>query len=257
MMKRAALALSVLLAASPLAVAQKLPTAAVPISRMSTAWWRERFAEKQQELAHANPELLWLGDSITQDWEHDGPQPWDQFAPIWRRFYGDRRAVNLGFKGDATSHLLWRIDHGETDNIHPKAAVMLIGANNFGLVHWSAADTLTGIDTIVADLHRRLPQMKILLISVLPSIRSAWVSEQTTALNHMLATHDWHGAPVSFVDVSNIFEHNGQVDRTMFLDPNLTPPDPPLHPTAQAQERIATAIEPTLATLLGDRSHVR
>jgi hypothetical protein len=46
---------------------------------------------------------------------------------------------------------------------------------------------------------------------------------------------------------------NGQVDAGDFIDPHLTPPDPPLHPTAQMQARIAAAIEPTLSAWLGDR----
>ncbi len=253
-MRRLAFCLALLAGAGTLAAAH-LPLAAEPISRLSTPWWRERFAAKQAELASGNVQLLFLGDSIFQDWENTGPQPWNDFAPVWQRFYGDRHAVNLGFKGDATSHLLWRIEHGETDHIAPKAAVMLIGANNFGLVHWSAADTLTGIDTIVAELHRRLPEMKILLLGVLPSIRSPWVTEQTGALNRALATHDWHGAPVTYQDVSSLLMTGGQPDRSAFLDPLLTPPDPPLHPTAETQARIAAAIEPHVEAMLGDRNH--
>jgi lysophospholipase L1-like esterase len=257
MLRRLLLASALLLGTLPLGAATHLPPAAMPISRLSTPWWKARFEQKQAELAHMRPTLLWLGDSITEDWEHDGPQPWNDFAPIWRRFYGDRNAINLGFKGDATSHLLWRIEHGETDNMAPRAAIVLIGANNFGLVHWSAADTLIGIDTVITELHRRLPATKILLLGVLPSIRSPWVSQQTDELNHALAAHDWHGAPVTFMDVSRLFLRDGAVDRTKFLDIHLTPPDPPLHPTPETQEQIAAAIEPTLATMLGDRNHAR
>ena len=36
-------------------------------------------------------------------------------------------------------------------------------------------------------------------------------------------------------------------------DDLLTPPDPPLHPTAQAQASLAAAIEPALAAWMGDR----
>ena len=54
-------------------------------------------------------------------------------------------------------------------DIAPKAAVILIGANNLGRVHWSAEDTVTGIDTIIDELHKRLPKTKILLLGVLPS----------------------------------------------------------------------------------------
>ena len=61
---------------------------------------------------------------------------------------------------------------------------------------------------------------------------------------------------MTFIDVSRLFLRDGQVDPAKFLDPQLTPPDPPLHPTAEAQAQIAEAIEPTLAAMLGDRSHL-
>ncbi|HEY5301174.1 MAG TPA: acetylhydrolase, partial [Acetobacteraceae bacterium] len=57
------------------------------------------------------------------------------------------------------------------------------------------------------------------------------------------------------LDVTGVFERDGKFDRSAFLDPFLTPPDPPLHPTAQAQGRMAAAMEPTLAGMLGDTSH--
>ena len=48
---------------------------------------------------------------------------------------------------------------------------------------------------------------------------------------------------------------NGVLNRGLFLDPMLTPPDPPLHPSAQGQELMAKAMEPVLATMLGDLPH--
>src|SRR5215469_17578941 len=111
--------------------------AATPISRMDLPWWRTRFEAKQAELKRDPPQLVFYGDSITQNWERHGPPDWMNFAPVWQRFYGDRRAINLGFVGDTTANLLWRIEHGEAGGIAPKVAVILIGANNLGRIHWS------------------------------------------------------------------------------------------------------------------------
>jgi lysophospholipase L1-like esterase len=219
-------------------------------------WWRQRFDAKQAELHAGQVDLLWLGDSITQDFEHDGPQPWNRFKPVWDRFYAGRHAINLGFKGDATSHLLWRIENGETDGIHPRLAIILIGANNFGHLHWPAAPTLQGIETIISTLQHRLPDMKILLLGVLPSIRSAWVDDNTASLNHALAARYGAGGGVVYRDLTYLFLKNGKVDPDCFLDPHLTPPDPPLHPTAQTQARMAAAIEPVVSRLLGDRNRL-
>jgi lysophospholipase L1-like esterase len=229
--------------------------AATPISRLDLTWWRERHFAKLEELRRTRPKLIFLGDSITQDWEYDGPEPWRNFVPEWQRFYGDRNAVNLGFKGDTTASLLWRIRNGETEGIAPKAAVILIGANNLGRLHWSAADTVLGIDTIIADLRRRLPSTRILLLGVLPSERSDWITQTTWTINRALDERYAHDSAVTFLDVGFVFMKDGRLNRDLFLDPNLRPPDPPLHPTAQGQALMSAAMEPTLAGLLGDKPH--
>lgn len=237
---------------------ERMPLAATPLSRMETPWWRARHQEKLQEIRGRAVDLVWLGDSITQNWERRGPPEWMDFAPAWQKFYGDRRAVNLGFKGDNTGHLLWRMQNGELDGIEPRVAVVLIGANNMGRVHWSATQTLAGIDAVLTQLHRRLPDTKALLIGVLPSIRSKWVTQTTADVNHALAVR-YGGASVqwiTYVDLSAIFMLDGQVDHRAFYDDRLDPPDPPLHPTAAAQTRMAEAIEPTLAAMLGDRNRI-
>lgn len=237
------------------AVATRTVLAATPIARLDLPWWRERHQAKLEELRRVHPRLIFLGDFITQDWEYDGPEPWRNFVPEWREFYGDRNAVNLGFKGDTTASLLWRIEHGEVDGIAPKVAVILIGANNLGRLHWSASDTLLGIDAIIAELRRRLPSTRILLLGVLPSERSNWVTETTRTINHALDDKYAHDPVVTFLDVGFVFMKDGHLDRDMFYDPKLSPPDPPLHPTAQSQALMSAAMEPVLAKLLGDKPH--
>jgi len=239
-----------------LSAADRVPVAATPLARQDTPWWRARHQEKLTELRSRRVDLVWLGDSITQDWEKQGPPDWQDFAPVWQRFYGGRNAVNLGFRGDNTSHLLWRIRNGELDGIRPKVAVVLIGANNLGRVHWSAPQTLAGIVAVVDELRSRLPDTRVLLLGILPSVRSKYVTRTANAVNRELAERYPPGGDVTFMDLSRLFMRDGQVDRTQFFDDQLDPPDPPLHPTAQAQERIAEAIEPTLAAMLGDRARM-
>ena len=234
---------------------QRVILAATPISRMDLPWWRIRFEQKQAELKREPPQLVFYGDSITYDWERHGPPDWLDFAPVWQRFYGDRHAVNLGFVGDTTANLLWRIGHGETDGISPKVAVILIGANNLGRVHWSAEDTLAGIAAIVHELKTRLPRTKLLLLGILPSDRSPWATGTTTAVNTALAATYRDVPGVTFLDLSHVFMTNGVLTRALYYDPKESPPGAPLHPTAQGQALLSEAIEPTLATLLGDRRH--
>lgn len=243
--RRVLLASPLLAAAGPVA-----PLAARPIDRLATGWWRARHAAKLAELRSARPELIWLGDSITENFERSEAPPWAHFHAVWERHYAAHRAVNLGFKGDATAHLLWRITHGELDGIAPKAAVILIGANNLGRLHWSAEDTVAGIEAIIAETRRRLPATRLLLLSVLPSDRSDWASAETLRINAMLAQRFRAGSGVVFQDVTALFLRDGRLDHALFYDPLLTPPEPALHPTAEGMARLAAAIAPNLSAML-------
>jgi lysophospholipase L1-like esterase len=242
------------LLAAPLSLtagAAPVPLAATPISRLSTPWWKARHEAKLRELHGANPKLIWLGDSITENFERDGPEPYYRYRSVWERHYASLNALNLGFKGDATCHLLWRLRNGEVAGIAPKAAVILIGANNLGRLRWSADDSVAGIEAVVSETTRLLPRTRILLLGVLPCDRGPWVDETTLGINASLAARNW-GPKVRYRDLGGLFQHGGQLDRSMFYDPLLHPPEPALHPTPQGMELIAKAIAPDLSAMIFD-----
>ena len=87
------------------------------------------------------------------------------------------------------------------------------------------------------------------------SERSAWATETTLAINRGLAGRYGRSAEVTYRDIGHVFMRDGRLNRDLFLDPKLKPPEPPLHPTAQGAALMAETIEPTLAALLGDRQH--
>ena len=199
---------------------------------------------------------MFYGDSITQDYELSGPPEWRDFAPVWQRFYGDRHAVNLGFTGDATSHLLWRIENGEARGIDPKVAVILIGANNFGRLHWSAEDSAAGIDAIVTQLRHRLPHTRLVLLGVLPADRSAWATETTTAINQLLAARygTWRRRDVPGY-WARVHERRADwITTCSWTRSYAAQPRRCIRPR-RVSSVMAEAIEPTLAKLLGDHPH--
>ena len=267
MMKRLILAISLLwplgFAHPPGAAAAPVNLAVAPISRTDLPWWRERFEHSLDRARQGHVGLVWLGDSITENWERKGPAPYAAYAPVWDRFYGDREAVNMGFRGDTTANVIWRLDNGEVQGLAPRALVLLIGANNFGRVHWGAAKTLAGINAIVAILRRQLPQTQILLLGVLPSDRSPWITANTAILNEELAETYAHRPYVTFQNVGDLFYRDGKLDRDLYLDPHqpeaatATVPSIALHPDARGMAMIAAAIEPTLHRLMNDRDHLR
>ncbi len=104
-------------------------------------------------------------------------------------------------------------------------------------------------------MRKRLPETKILLLAVLPSERSAWATETTAQINQMLAAKYRGSTSVSYLDLGAMFMRKGALNRDLYYDPKLTPPDPPLHPTAQGMAMMSKAMEPLLATMLNDRPH--
>jgi hypothetical protein len=102
--------------------------AVIPATRGDEAWWRERDRTKSQEVRERNPALAFIGDSITQGWEGAG-------KPIWEEQFQPRNAVNLGFSGDRTEHVLWRLTRSHPRALKPKVAVVMIGTNNTGHHH--------------------------------------------------------------------------------------------------------------------------
>jgi len=226
--------------------------ATLAIARPEFPWWLERHQQKLRELARAKPRLIFIGDSIIHDFEFGSPYPQYDFLSLWQRYYGDRAAVNLGFNGDSTANVLWRLANGEMAGIAPAVAVLLIGTNNT-IQGQTAEQVQAGIDAVIATLRSGLPATRVLVVGILPSGVSPLKSATDGAVNAYLAEKYATSRDVTFVDASFGFLKDGQVDIGLFMDPRNTPPGPAIHPDAFAQARLVTAIEPTLARLLGDQ----
>ncbi|MDR3504702.1 MAG: GDSL-type esterase/lipase family protein [Acidocella sp.] len=239
--------LTTLALALPLAAQAKVNLAEAPIDRLNLPVWHQHWdASLEDARTHPDAKIVWLGDSITYYWQRHGGHGYDDIQPVWNQYYAPYGALDFGFIGDTTSSLIWRLDHGQVEGLHPQLAIILIGANNFGKVHWDAAMTIPGIEAVVENAHHRLPGAHILLLGVLPSIRSPWVDAQTKTTNAALAEHYAGSATVTFMDIGHLLETNGRVDPNLFVDPRLTPPEPALHPNEEGMRRIATALAPVV-----------
>jgi lysophospholipase L1-like esterase len=245
------------------AALRDLMPAILPAPRLDVPWWAERHsAIVEQVRSRRDFNLLLIGDSITQNYEKANP-PDEDFQPIWRQFYAPRRALNLGFSGDTTANVLWRLTHGEIDGLRPQATVVLIGTNNTGHAHQTAEQTIAGIDNIVGTLTQRLPQTRILLLGILPSDVSAEKTAADKAINEYLAKHYGkdadkragkdNDARVTYLDIGSIFMTSGALNTAIFYDPRLATPGKPLHPDTIGQRKMAEAIEPALAKLMYDK----
>jgi lysophospholipase L1-like esterase len=250
-------------------VTPEIAAAVTPTDRLDIPWWAQRHnAIVDAVRAHTDAQLLLIGDSITQNYDKADP-PDEDFLPIWKQFYEPRRALNLGFSGDTTANVLWRITHGEIDGLRPRVAIILIGTNNTGHAHQTADQTEAGIDNIIAILSQRLPQTRLLLVGILPSDVSAEKTAADQAVNAYLAKtygkntgRNAHlgvnqDPRVTFLDISSVFMTSpGVLNTAIFYDPQLPAHGKPLHPNTVGQRKMAEAIEPVLAKLMEDKLRV-
>ena len=250
------------------AITPEIAAAVTPTDRLDIPWWAERHTRIVDAVrAHTDAQLLLIGDSITQNYDKASP-PDEDFLPIWKQFYEPRRALNLGFSGDTTANVLWRITHGEIDGLRPRVAIILIGTNNTGHAHQTAEQTEVGIDNIIAILSQRLPQTRLLLVGILPSDISAEKTAADQAINTYLAKaygkntgRNAHlgvnqDPRVTFLDVSSVFAPDGKLNAALFYDPRRPAHGKPLHPDTIGQRKMAEAIEPVLAKLMEDKSRL-
>jgi lysophospholipase L1-like esterase len=198
----------------------------------------ERHEKKLEEVRRLSAEVVFLGDSITQNYEDPAWQP------VWNRYYGDRSAVNLGFSADSTANVLWRIEHGELGHLRPRLVVVMIGTNNSGLYHWTAPQTEEGIDAVVAEVHKRVKAAHILLLGILPTDMDAEKRTTDEAVNSYLGDKYKSSRYVTFMDVGSVLLSHARPDPSLYAEPIC------LHPNPQGQEKVAQAIEPTVARLL-------
>jgi lysophospholipase L1-like esterase len=126
-------------------------------------WWLQRFDAKRAECTtNTDVNIVFLGDSITHNWETQGKKVWaENFAE------GPYKAVNCGISADRTENLIWRLEHGQLGPLVPKAFVLLIGTNNLGHRD-SPCDTIAAIRRIVALLRIHYPTAKVVLHPIFP-----------------------------------------------------------------------------------------
>jgi lysophospholipase L1-like esterase len=208
-----------------------------PVPR-SDAWWQKRQEQLNANVAKGGAQLLLIGDSITQGWEGSG-------KTVWQKYYGTQHAVNLGIGGDRTQHVLWRLEHGNLDGIHPKLAVLMIGTNNCGSN--TPQQIAAGVAAIVEKLRSATPETKVLVLAIFPRGANSEnpLRKVNEAANERIAklADNQH---VFYLDIGKKFLHE---DGTLTKDimPDL------LHLSPAGYEIWAASIEPTVVKLMAQK----
>ena len=187
--------------------------------------------------------LLFLGDSITAGWAK---------APdVWKEHYEKYQPANFGIGGDQTQHVIWRIENGELNGIHPKVVVLMLGTNNTGA---NTADEIAAADRkIVQLIGAKIPETKVLLLAIFPrgprkNAEGKIVDDGSSrmniirAANAQLAKLD-DGKNVRYLDIgAKFFDASGKI-------PDSIMPDQ-LHPTAAGYKIWADAMQPLLDEMM-------
>ena len=163
-------------------------------------WWERRHAEKLKEIANGPKEydMVFVGDSITHNWEgwknpdeaafiddlhrkgklKTGARPagelWDQMAEKYR-------ILNLGYGGDCTQHILWRIENGELDGYVARNIMLMIGTNNAE----TELAVVNGVRCVVEAMRRKQPKARLLLSAIFPrqASPSHWQRQRNNRIN--------------------------------------------------------------------------
>ncbi len=213
-------------------------TALIPRSKLENDfydWWQRHDAILKIKDA-TNPEIVLLGDSITHLWggvpETPGRKP--NGARAFEKTFAGRRVLNLGFGYDRVQNVLWRLDHGELDGVHPRVVVVNIGTNNFAKTQNARdntpAEIADGVRAVLLRLRAKSPASRIVLMGLFPrgekpgDAMRAKVAEVNRLLAEFGKTHG-----ITYLDIGEkLTQPDGTISRETMGDF--------LHPTERGYE---------------------
>ncbi len=211
-------------------------SAVIPATRGDEEKWNLRDKQLTENAKMGDVDLAFIGDSITQGWEGNGKE-------VWEQYYSGRKAINLGIGGDRTEHVIWRLTHGNLGKIKPKVVVLMIGTNNTGHFMQDPAEVAAGVSEILAILTRELPDTQILLHGIFPRGANNFDEHRLNniAINDRIRRFD-DGQKIHFLEVGQAFlEADGTISKEIM--PDL------LHLSPAGYARWAKALEPKLKEL--------
>ena len=204
-------------------------------------WWANRFLSRHQEiekLKGRTVDVVMLGDSIMHFWEWHHPESWAKFT-------AGRVALNLGYGGDCTQNVIWRIDHGELDGYEAKCVVLMIGTNNNSSDSTDPANVAAAIEKIVGMIRKHQPRAKVVLHPIFPrgvsaeSVKHAKARARNDKTNALLKAFAERDGKVVWIDFnSKLVDETGWVPASIMADQ--------IHPTDAGYEFWIEALAPVL-----------
>ncbi|NQT81914.1 hypothetical protein HQ563_02750 [bacterium] len=146
------------------------PASVQPIARMDQ---NSRIAHAQllEKARKGGIDVYFEGDSITRRW---GALDYPELLANWRQNFFGWNAADFAWGSDTVQNILWRIENGELDNVHPKVIVLLAGTNNIGSRPSRGdddpriAEVTAGIRAILNICQAKAPEATIILTGIFP-----------------------------------------------------------------------------------------
>lgn len=201
---------------------------------------QRRHAEFLEVAKAGNIDLLFVGDSITDWWRGRGQAVWDRtWAPL--------NAANFGIAGERVEQLLWRMQNGELEGFKAKVIVLMIGTNNLRVTP-ANQDIADGIAFLCAEIQKRQPQAKLLLLAIFPRDPAPGTPnrERIRTINAQLAKLE-DRRTLFYMDIGDKFlAADGTIPPDVMYDG--------LHPAERGYEIWADAMLPKVKELMGIRN---
>ncbi|MGJ8694366.1 MAG: GDSL-type esterase/lipase family protein [Thalassotalea sp.] len=204
---------------------------------MSIAAWHQLFQQHQKIAIAAGQDLLFLGDSLTENWD----------KAVFNHYFTGYSSANFGIGGDHTGNLLWRLENISFGKLAPKLIVLQIGVNNIGHLAESAQDIFHGIKKVVDKCQQQLPNSKILLHGVFPFEQQAEHLNRATVanINQLIATLA-DEQQIFFRDYGALLlQPDGSISAKVMADY--------LHPTPVGYDLWAQALLPDIKQILSGK----
>jgi len=208
----------------------------IPVSqhRDSNYDWEVRHNEVLAHNTADQPKLILIGNSITHYW---GGEPVEHIArgtDSWNTFFTPQNAINLGFGWDRIENVLWRVYHGELDNITPHQIVLMIGTNN--LQFNNDDEIIKGLQFLLKAIKEKQPAANILLMGILPR---KGMEQRVANLNNGLSKLKLD-TKIQFADAGKLFlKNDSKIDESLFSDG--------LHPNEKGYQKLGEFINNHIA----------
>jgi lysophospholipase L1-like esterase len=192
-------------------------------------------------------DVYFAGDSITRRW---GSLDYPAYLANWNENFYGWNCADFAWGGDSTHQILWRLQNGEFEGMHPKVIVLLAGTNNIdkGQRPGCAEDAAEGIEAIVAFFRAHAPDAVIILNAIFPRNDSPASNPLIAQVNERIKKLA-DGTHVRWLDITaQLADENG------ILHPALTMDG--LHPSLAGYKIWAANLTPILEELLGPRANV-